>query len=74
MFPGQLLLGFCLDIFISGQVCLVILLWFYLFSEWYYAVSSAPSTVLGDSLPKTCYILSLLMLLFKIRAVFHGEN
>lgn len=71
---GQLPPGFCLETFISGQVWLVLLLWFYRFSEWYCAVSRAPNAVLGCSLPKTCSVLSLWMLLFQFKPVFHGEN
>ena len=71
---GRLHPGFCLGIFISGQVWLVLLLWFYLFSEWRCAVSSAPNAVPGCSLPMTRSVLSLWMLLFQIKAVFHGEN
>lgn len=71
---GWLPLGFCLEIFISGQDWLVLLLCFYLFSDWCYAVSSAPNAVLGCSLPNTRSVLSVCMLLFQIKAVFHGEN
>lgn len=71
---GRLPLGFCLEIFILGQVRSVFLSWFYLFSELYYSAPSAPNTVLGCNLPKTSSVLSLQMFMFQIKVVFHGEN